>query len=300
MDEDAPVTALDQARSHLEAGEFEKAHQAASAGLAENPGDAELLRVAGRAGVEVGAPDATDQLRKLTELEPDSGEAWRDLGDALAAEGRTGEAADAFRRAVELDPEDEVALTALGHAEFAAGKGEGALSHLEQAAERTQGMSTAAISLVQMYKAVGQPEEALAAAQKVAEADPDDVAAALDIAELSLELERLDEALSAFERIREMEDLPDHEVYALHGMILVELRRERAEPALELAREAARVDEYGRTAGVLAHLDPRGDGENGEPAPSREEVESALQESLREHRRLHAEDRRLLAEDLLG
>jgi tetratricopeptide (TPR) repeat protein len=162
-------------------------------------------------------------------------------------------------------------------------------------------MSTAAISLVQMYKAVGKHEEALAAAQKVAEADPDDVAAALDVAELSLELGHLDEALGAFERIREMEDLPDHEVYALHGMILVELKRDRADQALELAREAARVDEYGRTAGVRAHLDPQeAEGEDAQPAPSREDVESALQESLREHRRLHAEDRRLLAEDLFG
>jgi Flp pilus assembly protein TadD len=301
MEEDAPVTALDEARAHLEAGQFEKARAAASEGLQGDPDDAELLRVAGRAGVELDADDAVDQLRKVTELEPDSGEAWRDLGDALAAEGRTDEAADAFRKAVELNPDDEVALTALGHAEFAAGKGEGALSHLEQAAERTQGMSTAAISLVQMYKAVGQTEEALAAAQKVAEADPDDVAAALDVAELSLDVGRLDEALSAFERIREMEDLPDHEVYALHGMILVELKRDGADQARELAREAARVDEYGRTAGVLAHLEPEtAEDEAAEPPPSRDEVESALQESLREHRRLHAEDRRLLAEDLFG
>jgi tetratricopeptide (TPR) repeat protein len=301
MEEDGPVTALDTARAHLEAGDWQKAREAASEGLASNPDDAELLRVAGRAGVEVGADDAVDQLRRVTELEPDSGEAWRDLGDALAAEGRTDESADAFRKAVELNPDDEVALTALGHAEFAAGKGEGALGHLEQAAERTQGMSTAAISLVQMYKAVGQTEEALAAAEKVAEADPDDVAAALDIAELTLELGRLDDARQAFERIREMEDLPDHEVYALHGMILVELKRDQADRALELAREAARVDEYGRTAGVLAHLDPEeAEDEAAEPPPSREEVESALNESLREHRRLHAEDRRLLAEDLLG
>jgi hypothetical protein len=85
-------------------------------------------------------------------------------------------------------------------------------------------------------------------------------------------------------------------------MVQVELRRDNTDTALELAREAARVDEYGRTAGVLAYLAPPEPEDDGapEPPPSREEVEAALSQSLREHRRLHAEDRRLLAEDLLG
>ena len=294
------MTALEQARTHFEAGDFGRAREAALEGLTTAPDDVDLLRLAGRAGVETGSEDAADQLRKVAELQPDSAEAWHDLGDALAAEGRTDEAADAFRKAVELNPQDDAALTHLGHTEFAAGEGEGALSHLEQAAERTGGMSTAAISLVEMYRTLGQPEEALAAAEKVAEAEPDDLGAALDVAELSLEVGRLDQALAAFERIRDMEDLPDHEVYALHGMILVELRRDGTSRALELAREAALVDEYGRTAGVLAHLEPPGEeGEEG-PPPTREEVEAALAESLKEHRRLHAEDRRLQAEDLVG
>lgn len=291
----------EQARSLFEAGRYDEAHAAALEALAGSPDDVELLRVAGRAGVEVGASDAADQLARVTELQPDSGESWRDLGDALLAEGRDKEAADAFRKALDLNPDDDVALTSLGHTEYAAGS-EGAVAHLEQAAERGGAMSTAAISLVEMYRSMGKLEDALGAARKVLDAEPGDVAAALDVAELSLETDRLDDAREAFERIREMEDLPDHEVYALHGMVQVELRRDNTDAALELAREAARVDEYGRTAGVLAHLDPPEPGEDGdqEPPPSREEVESALHQSLREHRRLHAEDRRLLAEDLLG
>jgi tetratricopeptide (TPR) repeat protein len=294
------MSTLEQARSHFEAGRYGEAHAAAREGLAGASDDVELLRIAGRAGVEVGSDDAIDQLTRVTELQPDSAEAWHDLGDALLAEGRDKEAADAFRKAVELNPDDDVALTHLGHTEYAAGS-EGAVAHLEQAAERGGAMSTAAISLVEMYRSMGQHEEALTTARKVLEAEPGDVAAALDVAELSLETGRLDEALEAFQRIREMEDLPDHEVYALHGMVQVELRRDNRDSALELAQEAARVDAYGRTAGVLAHLAPA-EGEDGdaEPPPSREEVEAALHQSLREHRRLHAEDRRLLAEDLLG
>jgi Flp pilus assembly protein TadD len=293
------MTALQQARAHFEAGDFARAREVAMEALRTNTHDVELWRVAGRAGVELGADDAVDQLRKATELEPDSGYALHDLGDALLAEGRDEEAREVFRRAVELDPDDELALTHLGHSEFAAGN-QVALTHLEKAAERTRGMTTATISLVEMYRALDQPEEALAAARRIAETEPDDVAAALDVGELSMQIGRLDEALAAFERVRAMEDLPDHEVYALHGMILVELRRDARERVLELAREAARVDKYGRSAAVLAHFDrPPGD-EDAEPSPTRAEVESALAESLREHRRMHAEDRRLLAEDLLG
>jgi Flp pilus assembly protein TadD len=293
------MTALQQARTDFEAGDFARAREIAMKALRSNPDDVELWRVAGRAGVELGADDAVDQLRRATELQPHSGDALHDLGDALLAEGRDEEASEVFRRAVELDPDDELALTQLGHTEFAAGNQE-AVTHLEKAAERSRDMTTATISLVEMYRALDQPEEALAAARRIAEAEPDDVAAALDVGELSLRAGRLDEALAAFERVRAMEDLPDHEVYALHGMILVELRRNARKRALELAREAARVDEYGRSAAVLAHLGPPPADEGAEPSPSRAEVESALAESLLEHRRMHAEDRRLLAEDLLG
>jgi hypothetical protein len=84
-------------------------------------------------------------------------------------------------------------------------------------------------------------------------------------------------------------------------MVTVELRREGFERALELAGEAAAIDRRGRTAGVLAFLEAQVSGAEGEePPPSRDEVEAALSASLAEHRRMHAEDRRLEGEDLLG
>src|SRR5687768_2617947 len=194
------MTALQQARTHFEAGDFARAREVAMEALRSKPDNGELWRVAGRAGVELGADDAVDQLRKATELQPDSNYALHDLGDALLAEGRDEEAREVFRRAVELDPDDELALTQLGHTEFAADN-QAAVTHLEKAAERTRGTTTAIISLVEMYRTLDQPEEALAAALRIAEAEPDDVAAALDVGELSLHAGRLDEALAAFERV---------------------------------------------------------------------------------------------------
>lgn len=248
------MTALEQARSHFEAGEFAQARAAAIEGLGGAPEDVELLRLAGRAGVETGADDAAEQLRKVAELQPASAEAWRDLGDALAAEGRTEEANDAFRKVLDIDPDDEVALTALGHTAFQAGERSDAVSMLEQVAGRMSG-STAAISLVEMYRTLGQPDEALTAARRVAQAAPEQPLYALDVAELALETGGADEAADAFARLRELVDLPEDEVGALQGLIKAELARGRAEEALELARQAGAIDTVGRTTGVLAHLE---------------------------------------------
>lgn len=294
------MTAFEEARARFEAGEYAQAREAAMRGLGSQPDDVELLRLAGRAGVEAGAEDAVAHLRKVVELQSADAGAWRDLGDALATEGRTEEASVAFAKAVELDPDDEVALSQLGHSAYAAGKDEDAVSYLSQAAERTSGVSTAAISLVDMYRTLGQPQEALAAARKVAEADPDDVMAALDVAELSLTVGRLDDATGAFEHLREIEDLADHEVYALHGLIQVEIQRENWDRAMELARDAAALDRHGRTGDVLAFLEAQTQGSSEEPPPTRDEVNAALRASGAEHRRAHGEDRRLQEGDLLG
>ena len=276
-----------------------RAREAALAGLATAPEDVELLVLAGRAGVELDAEDATEQLRRATELAPENADAWHYLGEALATEGRMDEANDAFRRAVELNPADQVALSHLGHTSAATGREEEAVGYLSQAAQSMRGASTAAISLVDMYRTLGHYEEALTQAQRIAEAEPEDLVAALDVAELSLEVGQLDEAVAAFERLRELDDVPGHEIYPLHGMIKTAIQREDWPRALELARTAPVSDPEGRTLNLIAFLQAQA-GEPAEQAPTREEVDAALSASLFEYRRMHADDRRLASEDLLG
>ncbi len=64
----------------------------------------------------------------------------------------------------------------------------------------------------------------------------------LELADLALDVGRLDEAASAFQRLRSVDDDPSHEVYAFHGLIEVEIRRENWRRALDLAVDATRVD----------------------------------------------------------
>ena len=260
-------SAAQRARAELQAGAFRASREAALEGLAQEPENVELLVLAGRAGVELDADDATDQLRRATELAPEEADAWHYLGEALATEGSMDAAGEAFRRAVELNPADQVALSHLGHTSAATGNQQEAVGYLSQAAQSMGRASTASISLVDMYRTLGQHEQALAQARMLAEAEPDDVLAGLDVAELSLEVGELDEALAAFARLRELDDVPGHETYPLHGMIKVELRRESPQRALELAREAAGADTQGRSVGIAAFLDADSDVE--EPAHAR-------------------------------
>jgi hypothetical protein len=139
-----------------------------------------------------------------------------------------------------------------------------------------------------MYRENGRLEDALAAGRKVIAYRPADVQTAIEVAELTLALDRSAEAVEAFRWLRDVDDEPDHEVYAVHGMIEAELRRERWRPALDLAVDVTRVDRFGRTTDILAYVVAQVFGAGDRPAPARRDVEDALAASREEHRRLHA------------
>jgi Flp pilus assembly protein TadD len=260
----------------------------------------ELLVLAGRAGVEVDAEDAVEHLRRATELAPDDASVWHHYGEALAAEGRMQEADAAFRRTVELDPDDQLALTHLGHTAVAVGRNEEGVGYLARAADIAHSASTAAISLVDMYRTFGQYEEALTQARRLAEAAPDDVLTQLDVAELSAATGRLDEARGAFERLRELDDVPGHEAYPLHGLLQVAIQGGEWERARELTEQAAAIDPHGLSTDVSAFVREQSGEDTEEPPPSRGEVEEALTSSLADYRRMLADDRRLATEEIGG
>lgn len=277
------------AQASFEAGDYRRCRERALAGLAERPDDPVLLRLAGMASAELDLDDATGYLERAVALDPGDGEAWLALGEALAGQGSLEEAGAAFRRAAELRPRDVVALVGLGHVCYAAGQADEAIASLRQAVERDPGHVGALRSLAAMHRSAGRLDEALAVAKRVAEQRPQDALATVDVAELSLELGLLDEASVAFARLLEVDDEPEHEVYAYHGMIEVEVRRERWRRALDLAVDCTRVDRLGRTTDVLAFVVAQVFGDDDRPSPRRAEVDEALARSRAEHRWMHAE-----------
>lgn len=282
----------DQSLALFNDGDFEQCLDLALGGLRENPQDTTLLRLAGKAGAELGRADATAHLERAAALEPENPDVWRELADALLAEGRVDEAFGAIERAAELRPDDVTALVDLAHVAHASGRTESGIDYLEQALERAHGNLGALHGLVEMYRAAGRLEDALDAGRKIVAYTPEDVLAAIDVAELNLALDRLEDTVESFRWLRDIDDEPDHEVLAYHGMIEAELRRERWRSALDLAVDATRVDRFGRTTDVLAFVVAKVFGAGDRPAPAAREIEDALAASRSEHRQLHAADLR--------
>jgi tetratricopeptide (TPR) repeat protein len=283
----ATAASPEQALALYKDGDFERAHAQALELLETRPRDAALLRLAGKAAVELGRDDAVSFLEQAAEIDPDNPDVLHDLVDALLAEGRVAEATDVAKRIVELRPRDASALVDLAYALHASGRVEEGIAYLEQALELEFGNVAALRGLLGMYRERGRLEDALEAGRKVISYQPEDVLSAIDVAELMLTLDRTEEAVEAFRWVRDVDDEVDHEVYAYHGMIEAEIRRQRWRAALDLAVDATRVDRLGRTTDLLAYIVTQVFGAADRPTPSRRDVDDALVASREEHRRLH-------------
>jgi tetratricopeptide (TPR) repeat protein len=274
----------------FEGGDFQACRELVLTELAERPQDVGLLRLAGKASTELDLDDAAQYLQQAVDIDPENADAWRELAEAFLYRNRLTEAMEAIRQAVELRPEEATGLVDLGLSAYAAGHYDEAVLHLNKAVEREPGNTSARRALIDVYRGAGRQEDALKAAENLLQLEPDDVLATLDAAELNLALGRPENAVSEFSRLGAIDDDPEHEVYAYHGMIQAEIQRNRWRRALDLAIEATRVDRYGRTTDLLAFVVAEVFGQADRPAPSRAEIDEALADSQAEHRRLHTEE----------
>jgi Flp pilus assembly protein TadD len=281
--------AATEAQALYDAGDFERARAVAAEALAGRPDDIELLRIAGRATLELEPEASVAYFERAANIQPENAELWDELGDVLLQLNQASAATTAFREVIRLQPDDPGGLVDLAHAAYVAGRTDEAVESLKRAVEQDPANRSALRALVDIHRREGREEDALEAATSLAEQSPDDVLALIDVAALTLELGRLDEAVAAYGRLREVDDDPEHEVYPYYGMIHAELRRDGWRRALDLAIDATRVDRLGRTTDVLAFVVAQVFGAADRPAPPRAEVEAALADSQVEHRRLHAQ-----------
>jgi tetratricopeptide (TPR) repeat protein len=270
-------------------GDYRAARELALQGLADEPKDVNLLRLAGRSSVELDIPEASSFLEQAVDIEPENVEAWRELAEAFLVQDRLSDAMGAIQQALELRPDDISGLIDLGVGALAAGRTDEAIGHLTRAVERDPGSIPARRALLGVYRATGRNEEALKTAENLLQLEPDDVLTTVDAAELNLALGRSQAAVVEYQRLLTIDDEPEHEVYAYHGMIQAEIQRDQWRRALDLAIEATRVDRYGRTTDLLAYVVTQVFGTADRPAPTRAEVDAALAASQSEHRRLHTE-----------
>ena len=280
----------ERAQALFEGGDFAACRELVLQELAERPKDVGLLRLAGKASTELDLDDAATYLQQAVEAEPENVDAWRELAEAFLYRNRLTEAMEAIRQAVELRPEESEGLVDLGLSAYAAGRHDEAISHLTTAVDRDPANAAARRALIDVYRGAGRQEDALKAAEHLLQLQPDDVLATLDAAELNIALGRPENAAAEYSRLGAIDEDPEHEVYAFHGMIQAEIMRNRWRRALDLAIEATRVDRYGRTTDLLAFVVAEVFGQTDRPALTRAEIDEALAASQAEHRRLHTEE----------
>ena len=271
------------------ASNFQASYRLASDGLRDHPEDPGLLALAGRAALELGLDDATAHLSKLAELSPDNAAAWRDLGMARLSAADLAGAERALRTAARLDPGEPAARVSLGHVVYMGGAVEEADRLLWEAAALAPNDVGALRSLMEMCRLEGRSQAALAAASELARRAPGDLAATMNLAELHLLLGNYAESLGMYRLLRERDTEPGHAGYVVHGMIEVEIRRERWRRALDLAITATSLDRHRLTTDLLAFVSAQLFGEADRPTPARDDLIIRLEARRAEHRRLHAE-----------
>jgi tetratricopeptide (TPR) repeat protein len=274
-----------EAEAALDAGQLMKARALAVEGLVDEPDDDRLLRVAGRASLELGLDEAGRHLRALVSRRPQDADAWRDLAFAEVEAGALPDAAAAFAKVLELAPDDVACMVHLAHARHALGQADEAMGLLRRAADAAPGRNDVLRSLVDMGRAAGDTATALEAARRLNEQDPKDVLAALDVAELLLADGQFRLAAAAFHRLKGVDTGEGHQAVACHGQAEALARAENWRQALDAAIDATRVDRHQLTTDLLAFIAAKLFGEADRPAPPWDDLAAALSAERAEYRR---------------
>jgi tetratricopeptide (TPR) repeat protein len=238
-----------------QAGDHERCRELVEQMLTTRPRDSSCLTLKGMALIELDrVEEAIESLRLATEIAPDAVEAWSHLGNALTTVGQMREAAQAYREALRVAPDHVPVLVDLSHVLFALDDVEQALQTLERARSRSPEDLSLLRGLAGMYRSADRPESALQTTLRLLELQPTDVAAGCDAAWLLLQLNREDEAADLFAKLRKVDGDQDHELYAIHGLVMTEIKRRNWRRALELAIDATRLDRYDFTTLLLRFI----------------------------------------------
>jgi len=283
---DTSADRYERAQAFFRAGNYQGCLQETSRLLSEQPRHDAGQMLHGMALLELDRPaEAIAAFRAAIDLTPDNEEAWRQLGVGLMTDGHWADAAEAFEEALRLSGQNVRAMVDLSNVRFVLGQTDEALATLEEACRQRPGDRALLRNLVGMYESAEMPEAALRATEQILELNPDDVPAQCDAAWLMMQCERLDEAAAIFRRLEHADT--EHELYAIHGQVMVEIRRRAWRRALALAIEATRLDRYDFTTALLSYISSKVFDQESEI--TEQEMFERFERDHREHRRLHAE-----------
>jgi tetratricopeptide (TPR) repeat protein len=280
----------ERAVAYYRAGNFARSRDCAEEALASDSRNVPSLILKGMALIELDRPeDAVAPLNEATSAAPDNPAAWRHFGIALLSTGDRKAALSALQRALRLQPDDVSVLIDVGNLLFGLERPDEALETLERARRLAVGDRPILRNLVDMYASVNRREEALRTTREILDLRPDDVVACCDAAALCLQLERFDEAADLFRTLRRIDPSQDHELYAVHGLVMTEIRRGDWRRAMDFVIEATRLDRSDLTTNFLACISGRLFGTSALAQVPLADLVTRFETGQREHRRLHAE-----------
>jgi len=191
---------------------------------------------------------AATLLKAAVLLQPDFGEAWSDLGQALKALLDDAGAFAAFRRSVEVNPENAISRYRLGAEYLRQGNAHEAVPHLKEAFRLDPANQSTLYSLQLALRQDGQLEEAKRIKEKLTELlrnidkESQDAFAALRLNNQGAALEKAGDLRGAFDKYQAARMLdPEHVGIRLNFGVAL-LRLGQWKEGLAELREALRRD----------------------------------------------------------
>lgn len=201
MSRDLESILADAVRQHR-TGALEDAAALYRRVLAEVPAHPDALHLLGVVTLQLGDAGAGERLiRQAILANPMAAAFHKNLGKALAQQGRWDEAVAAQRRAVELAPADADAFTNLGLALTGTGDAPAAEAAHRRAAELNPADRRALRNLGVVRQTLGQMSEAEACFRALVDQDPDDVDALMSLGFIQMEQLALTEARDTLQRL---------------------------------------------------------------------------------------------------
>lgn len=152
---------------------------------------------------------ALSAAQKADEMDDKLVEVHIALGSVYQATGRTNEAIVELKRATELGPNSDDAFRRLGRAYLASGQGNESLAAYRQALAVNPYHWVNSDSLGAAYLQLGQYDAAIKSFTKVIELAPDNVNGYNDVGAAYLRTARYDEAIKAFEKALTIQQIPN-------------------------------------------------------------------------------------------
>ncbi len=167
--------------------------------LVAHPNVGMLWKILGVALVRQGK-DASQALRRTTDLMADDAEAHRNLGAALCEQGQWALGLESFRRALALAPLDADCLVEAADALRALGRAREAVPLYQRALQNDPRLVEAHNNLGNAYLELAQPTQAAASYRLALELRPDDAQILCNLGNAERELGNLEQALALCRR----------------------------------------------------------------------------------------------------